>query len=249
MMPYQFTVSPDFSPDHLSGWYIFNTWLQRQSNEAIHLQLHDSFQKQRKAIEHDQVDLIYANPFDAAVLVREKGFLPLVKAGGISDEAIIAVHVDYPVDDISNLPTGIKIAVTEDPAVRMIGMILLEAGDLDAGNTQAIVCNSYILIAKQLLQGNADVGIFFAEAYDDLSNITKNKLKVLVRSQISVIHHALMIGPKLADKRDAIQNLLAAMSRDEKGKNVLKSLGFDAWIKVEDEEMESMIDLMDTLVI
>jgi len=248
-MPYQFTVSPDFSPDHLTGWYIFNTWLQRQSNLAIHLELHDSFQKQREAVESDQIDLIYANPFDASVLVRKKGFLPLVKAAGVSDEAIIAVHTDHPAHDIGDLSPGIRIAVTEDPDVRMMGMILLEPADLHAGNTQTIVCNSYILVAKQLLQGSADAGIFFAEAYDDLSNITKSKLRVLVRSEISVIHHALMLGPKLADKRDDIQNLLTAMNQDEKGQNVLKNLGFNALIKVEDEDMEFMIDLMDALAI
>jgi phosphonate transport system substrate-binding protein len=39
------------------------------------------------------------------------------------------------------------------------------------------------------------------------------------------------------------------MNNDDKGKNVLNSLGFNAWAKVEDEEMEFMIDLMDTLII
>jgi phosphonate transport system substrate-binding protein len=93
------------------------------------------------------------------------------------------------------------------------------------------------------------VGIFLAKAFDDLSGMTKKQLKVLVRSQISVIHHSLMIGPKLAAKRTEIQNLLLTMNNDEKNKNVLSSLGFNAWAKVEDEEMEFMIDLMDTLII
>jgi phosphonate transport system substrate-binding protein len=248
-MSYTFTVSPDFSPDHLSGWYIFNTWLQRQTSEAIHLELYDNFQAQRTAIQSDKIDLIYANPFDAAMLVREKGFLPLVKADGVSDEAIIAVNVNNSVEDVSHLSVGIKVAVTEDPDVHMIGMIMLEAGDLDASNIQTRFCNNHVLIAKSLLQGDADVGIFLAKAYDDLSNLTKKQLKILVRSQISVIHHSLMIGPALANKRTEIQALLLAMNHDDKGKNVLKNLGFEAWAKVEDEEMEFMIDLMDTLII
>jgi phosphonate transport system substrate-binding protein len=74
-------------------------------------------------------------------------------------------------------------------------------------------------------------------------------LKILVRSQISVIHHSLMIGPKLLAKRDEIQDLLVDMNNDDKSKNVLESLGFTAWQKVDDEEMEFMIDLMDTLAI
>jgi phosphonate transport system substrate-binding protein len=248
-MSYIFTVSPDFSPDHLSGWYIFNTWLQRQTDDAIHLEMYDSFQTQRDAIQADKIDLIYANPFDAAMLVREKGFLPLVKAEGVSDEAIIAVHIDNVVEDVANLSSGITVAVTEDPDVHMIGMIMLEAGDLDASNIKTRFCNSHVLIAKNIIQGEADVGIFLAKAFDDLSSMTKKQLKILVRSQISVIHHSLMIGPKLAAKRAEVQNLLLAMNNDDKSKGVLNSLGFNAWTKVEDEEMEFMIDLMDTLII
>jgi phosphonate transport system substrate-binding protein len=244
-----FTVSPDFSPNHLSGWYIFNTWLQRQTGEAIHLELYDNFQTQRNAIQANQIDLIYANPFDASMLVREKGFLPLVKAKDVTDEAIITVSVNNTVTDIAQLSAGINVAVTEDPDVHMIGMIMLEAGDLNANNVQTRFYNNHVLIAKSLIQGEADVGIFLAQAFDDLSNLTKKQLKILVRSQISVIHHSLMIGPKLAHRRPEVQNLLLAMNNDEKGKNVLNSLGFEAWDKVEDEEMEFMIDLMDTLIV
>jgi len=248
-MSYLFTVSPDFSPDHLSGWYIFNTWLQRQTGTAIHLELYDNFQAQRAAIQANQVDLIYANPFDAAMLVREKNFFPLVKAEGVSDEAVIVVSADNPINDIAHLSTGIKVAVTEDPDVHMIVMIMLEPADLDANNIETRFYNNQVLIVKSLLQGKTDVGILLAKAYDDLSNLTKNHLKVLVRSQISVIHHSLMLGTKLADRRDEIQNLLLAMNHDDKGKSVLNSLGFEAWNKVDDEEMEFMIDLMDTLII
>jgi phosphonate transport system substrate-binding protein len=246
-MPNMFTVSPDFPPDHISGWYIFNTWLQKQSGEAIHLEMYDNFPKQREAISQNKIDLIYANPFDAAMLVREKGFLPLVRPTGKSDEAIIAINAQNTVDDVAHLPPGIRVAVTEDPDVHLMGMIMLEAGDLDESNVETMVCDSYVLIAKQLLRGNADVGIFLAEAYDNLSNIIKSQLKVLVRSQISVVHHSLMIGPKLAGKRDVLQKLLVDMNNDERGRGVLESLGFDAWMPVDDEEMEFMIDLMDTL--
>ncbi|MCK5191179.1 MAG: phosphate/phosphite/phosphonate ABC transporter substrate-binding protein [Methylococcales bacterium] len=246
-MSFMFTVSPDFTPDHLSGWYIFNTWLQKQTDTAIHLEMYDNFSSQREAIQNDKIDLIYANPFDAAMLVREKGFLPLVKAEGESDEAVIAVSAENPVEDVAHLEEGIKVAFTDDPDVHMMGMIMLEPGDLDANNITSVPLDTYVLVAKHLLKGEADVGIFLAEAYDDLSNMIKKQLRILVRSQISVIHHSLLIGPKLLDKRDEFQNVLANMESNEKGKGVLSSLGFESWSKVEDEEMEFMIDLMDTL--
>lgn len=246
-MSFMFTVSPDFTPDHLSGWYIFNTWLQKQTDTPIHLEMYNDFQSQREAIKNDQIDLIYANPFDAAMLVREKGFQPLVKASGESDEAIIAVSADNAVEDVAHLNEGIKVAFTEDPDVHLMGMIMLEPGDLDANNIIEVPSDTYVLVAKHLLKGEADVGIFLAEAYDDLSSMIKKQLRILVRSQISVIHHSLMIGPKLLDKKEQFQNTLIEMNKDEKGQGVLKSLNFNTWEKVEDDEMEFMIDLMDTL--
>lgn len=211
------------------------------------MKMYDNFHSQIAAIKNDEIDLIYANPFDAAMLVREKGFLPLVKPFGKTDEAIIAVNAKNTVEDVAHLSPGIRVAVTEDPDVRLMGMIMLEPGDLDATNMNIDIYDTYVLVAKHLLRGDADVGIFLAEAYDDLSNMIKSQLKILVRSQISVIHHSLMIGPKLAGKRDEFQSLLVEMSNDAKGKGVLEGLGFDAWIGIEDEEMEFMIDLMDTL--
>ena len=248
-MSFMFTVSPDFTPDHLSGWYIFNTWLQKQTGLAIHLEMYNDFNSQRAAIINDEIDLIYANPYDAAMLVREKGFMPLVKAKGESDEAIIAVNSQNPAEDVAHLTEGLKVAFTEDPDVKMMGMIMLEPGDLDENNIIPVLSDTYILVAKHLLKGEANVGIFLAEAYDDLSNMIKKQLRVLVRSQISVIHHSLMIGPKLLDKQDEIQQVLVEMNANEKGQGVLSSLGFNGWEKIEDDEMEFMIDLMDTLII
>ncbi|MGR9107482.1 MAG: phosphate/phosphite/phosphonate ABC transporter substrate-binding protein [Gammaproteobacteria bacterium] len=247
-MSYVFTVSPDFTPDHLSGWYIFNTWLQRKTGEAIHLEMYDTFQKQRDAINQDQIDLIYANPFDAAMLVREKGFSPLVKPQGDSDEALIAANAESENRSVEDLKPGTRIAGTDDPDVLMMGLIMLEPADLNKSNITLIDSDTYITVAKHLLRGEADAGIFLAEAFDDLSGVVKNQLRILVRSQISVIHHSLMIGPKLAEKRTAIQNELLNMLEDEKGKGVLESLGFKSWQVVDDEEMEFMIDLIDTLM-
>ncbi len=248
-MSFMFTVSPDFTPDHLPGWYFFNSWLQKRTNLAIHLEIYNDFKSQRDAIQNDVIDLIYANPFDAAMLVREKGFLPLVKANGETDEVVIVVNANNPVEDVVHLAKGIKVAFTEDPSVYMIGKILLEPGDLSETNINLLLSETYVLVAKRLLKGEADIGFFLAEAFESLSPIIKKQLKILVRSQIDVIHHSLMIGPKLENKKIIIQKKLIEMNDSEKGLGVLYSLGFNGWGEVNKNEMEFMIDLMDTLTI
>ena len=146
-MSFMFTVSPDFTPDHLSGWYIFNTYLQRQSGYAIHLEMCDTFQQYWLALEKNEIDLVYANPYAASMLVREKGFLPLVKAKGISDETIIAVNAESPVNRIEEFDKNIVIASTVAPGVNLMGMIMLEPANLDEVNTDIITEQSFVLVA------------------------------------------------------------------------------------------------------
>ena len=247
-MTYQFTVSPDFGPSHIAGWQIFNTWLQRQLSEAIHFELYDSFEQQRQAILQDKIDLIYANPYDAAMLVREKGFQAMAKAGNKSDEAMIVVNADSHFKKIEDLTPGIKVATTDDPDVNMMGMIMLEPADLTRQQVEFVPCDSYVLVAKQLLRQTSDVGFFLEEAYRDLSSMVREQMHVLVSSQIQVIQHVLLVAPTLANRKEELTRMLLAMEQDAKGQGVLESLGISSWQALSQEEVEFMIDLMSTLV-
>ena len=248
-MTYVMTVSPDFSPAQIAEWYIFNTWLQKQMDLHIHLELFDSFEAQRKAIAEDKIDLIFANPFDASMLVREKGFIAIAKPNDKADEAVIAVAAEETaVNDVTDLIPGIQIAKTDDPDVNMIGMIMLEPADLNAENTTSVVMDSYAIVARQVVTGKAEVGFFLSEAFDNFSDLVKGQLKVLVRSQISVISHAFMVSPRAQEHIKALQATLLAMADDPKTKDVLAGLGFSGFQKQSYEDTEFMIDLMDTLV-
>ena len=247
-MTINLTISPDFSPAKIPSWHIFNTWLQRSTGESIHLILFDSFAQQRQAIAEDKIDLIYANPYDAAMLVREKGFVALAHPGGLTDEAIVVVAANSPVQGVEDLLPGIRVASTADPDVNMMGMIMLEPADLSQNNVQSETCTSYTLVAKQLLSGNADVGILPARAFDGLSAMVKNSLRPLVRSEISVVRHMLLIGPKAMASLASLREAILGMDKDEKGAVILNDLGFAAWEASSQEDVEFMIDLVDTLV-
>ena len=148
-MSFVMSVSPDFSPDHIAGWYVFNTYLQRQLDIPIHLELYNNFDEQRKAIANNEIDLIFANPYDASMLVREKGFTAIAAPENSSDEAIIATRADSQIANIEDLKTGTRIATTDDPDVNMMGMIMLEPADLNEGNTVTSTVDSYPLVAKK----------------------------------------------------------------------------------------------------
>ncbi len=248
-MAYNLTVSPDFAPDHISGWYFFNTWLQRQLEVGVHLELYDCFEQQRKDIRSDKVDMIYANPYDASMLVRELGFKAVARPKARPDETVIAVHADSPYNTVEELPEGITVATTDDPDVHTMGMIMLEPADLDKSNITTKEVDSYVVVAKNLLNENAQVGFFLKDGFDELSDLIKRQMKVLVSSQISVVHHVLLVGPKMQEFIPTLQERLFSMHQDEKGQGVLSSMDLDQWEPMTEEETEFMIDLIDTLVL
>lgn len=247
MQKFNFTISPDFKPDRIAAWYIFNTWFQKQTDLNFHVELYNDFEEQRNAIREGKIDLIYANPYDAAMLVNEFGFRPLVKPVGKNDECVIVTSAESAINCIEDLQEGTRIATTSDPDINMIGMRMLEPADLNASNTTSETAVSFVVVARHVMNGNADVGFFLKEAYDDLSDMVKSRLKVLVTSEISVIYHALMAGPKLADQLELISNALMSMNSDDKALSILNDLGLKAWDIMSEEDTAFMIDLMETL--
>ena len=247
-MTFTFTVSPDFPPDDIAGWYVLNTFLQRQTGEHIHLELFDRFDQQRAVIESGGIDLIYANPFDAARLVRDHGFVAVAKPIGVRDEAMIVASTTSSIERIEDLQAGCRVAVTDDPDVRMIGMIMLEPADLDATTIETVERPTYVLVAKAVLMDDADVGVFLVDAYEGLSGVTRSGLRPLVSSEIGVINHMLMVGPTMAAAVPNLSTIVLGMDDDPAQRSIVESLGFAGWSAVEHEETEFMIDLMDTLL-
>lgn len=247
-MSYTLSVSPDFSPEHISGWFIFNTWLQRQLNIQLHLELYDDFEAQRRDIKLDKIDLIYANPYDASMLVREKGFKAVARASSVSDEVIVAVAKESPFNEVEDLPQGVRLVTTHHPDVNMMGMILLEPADLDQHSVSISTAHSYVIVAKHLLKGQADVGFFLKDAFYDLSGLIRDKMRVLVESQIDVVHHVLLASPKMQNHISSLANALVTMKEQPKGLDVLNSMQFRGWDEVTQEDTEFMIDLIDTLI-
>lgn len=247
-MTLQLTVSPDFSPDHIAGWYVFNTWLQRKLGVRCHLELYDDFPRQHRAIAEDRVDLIFANPHDAAMLVRDKGFISIAAPVGAVDEAVVAVNSGSPVHSVDDLRPGVRIGQTPDPDVNLIGMMLLEPADLGHEQVVPVSVSSYVLVARHLLLGKVDAGFFLKQAYDDLSPTTRSQLRPLVTSQISVLRHSLMAGPRFAPHVDALCAALLGMSEPgSDGLRVLDALGLPGWEPQNSDDTEFMIDLLDAL--
>ena len=247
-MTYNFLIAPDFSPEHFAGWHMFNNLLQRQSDLGVHLLTPASHAEQNEMLASQEVGLIYANPFDAAALIREKGYRVVARPIGKSDEMVIVTGAKSEINSLDAIKPGNKVAMADNRDVKLIGLRLLEAVDILEADLDFQITESYQAAARQVIQGHAEIGFFLAEVFNSLSKLTKAQLNVLIESDLADICHVVLIKDNV-EHADVLANVILSLQTTEEGKALLAELGMPAGFEAMDEEDgEFMIDLMETLL-
>jgi phosphonate transport system substrate-binding protein len=248
-MSLNFMIAPDFAPERFAGWHMLNTVLQRRSGLGVHLMTPANAQEQGLALAAEKVDMLYANPFDAADLIRTRGYLPFARPAQRYDEMVIATSAASGLLCVEDLKAGCRIALTENRDVKLIGLRLLEPADLLEPLIEWVPVDSYQAAVRRVLKGDVDAAFFLAEAYASLNRTTRGQLHVLVESAISDISHVLLAHPRMATQLPAIEAALLNLGRAPGDAEVLNALGLPGgFIPMTHEEAEFMIDLMDTLL-
>ena len=242
-------IAPDFPPEHFGGWHIFNTTLQRDTDINIHLLTPHSAEEQQQMLEQNQVDIIYASPFDAASLIRDKNFLPVVKPVKNPDEMVIAAGSASGLAKLTDLKKGMKIAITNNRDVKLIGLRLLEAANLTEADLEWVEVPSFQAAARHAIQGKADAAFFVASSFHSLSEMTKNQMAVLIESHITDITHVILMHPEQSEFLPTVRQSIINMKDTDAGRRVLSELNMpDGFEELTEEETEFMIDLMETLL-
>ncbi|OPH35791.1 PhnD/SsuA/transferrin family substrate-binding protein [Moraxella equi] len=247
-MAHNFLIAPDFSPERFAGWHMFNTLLQKRSGQALHLITPASHAEQENSVAKYDVKIIYANPFDAAKLIREDGYRAVARPVGKSDEMAIISSAGGNIKTLDDLKAGAKIAMADNRDVKLIGLRLLEAVDLTEDDVEFVITETYQAAAKQVVKGEADAAFFIAEIYHSLSKLTKSQLNVLIESNIATISHVILVKDGFAEADD-VAKVILSLKDDADGQAVLSELGMpDGFEPMDEEDAEFMIDLMETLL-
>jgi ABC-type phosphate/phosphonate transport system substrate-binding protein len=248
-MTLNFLIAPDFSPERFAGWHMFNTLLQRRSGIKLHLLTPASPLEQAALFDKDQVDLVYANPFDAVDLIRQQGYVPFARPAGKSDEMVIATAAESALQRLEDIRPGSRIALTDNKDVRLIGLRLLEPADLTEALIEWVPVDSFQAVARLTLKGDVQAGFFLAEAYASLTRMTRSQLRVLVESRISDISHVVLAHPRMAGDLPRVSQALLGIGSEPADTDVLDALGLPGGFEpISQEDAEFMIDLMDTLL-
>ena len=75
----QFTIAPDYSPSNFGTWYLLGDFVRREMNCTIHLNMPGNSDELADTLAGQQDGMAYVNPFSASKLIREQGWIPLLK--------------------------------------------------------------------------------------------------------------------------------------------------------------------------
>ncbi len=241
-------IAPDFSPERFAGWHMFNTLIQKRANLNMHLNIPTSHAEQETVISEGDIQVIYANPFDAATLIREHGYRAVARPIGKSDEMVIAAAANSDINSLDDIKAGATIAMADNRDVKLIGLRLLEAVDIEEADLNWSVTETYQAAARQVIKGEAQAAFFLAEIFHSFSRLTKAQLSVLIESDLADISHVLLIKDGFPDT-DILMDAILNLYNDNDGKEALTELGMPQGFEaMNEEDAEFMIDLMQTLL-
>lgn len=248
MTTHNMLIAPDFSPERFAGWHMFNTLIQKRANLNMHLNIPTSHAEQETVISEGDIQVIYANPFDAATLIREHGYHAVARPIGKSDEMVIAAAANSDINSLDDLKAGATIAMADNRDVKLIGLRLLEAVDIEEADLNWSVTETYQAAARQVIKGEAQAAFFLAEIFHSFSRLTKAQLSVLIESDLADISHVLLIKDGFPDT-DILMDAILNLHNDDDGKEALTELGMPQGFEaMNEEDAEFMIDLMQTLL-
>ena len=248
MTTHNMLIAPDFSPERFAGWHMFNTLIQKRANLNMHLNIPTSHAEQETVISEGDIQVIYANPFDATTLIREHGYHAVARPIGKSDEMVIAAAANSDINSLDDIKAGATIAMADNRDVKLIGLRLLEAVDIEEADLNWSVTETYQAAARQVIKGEAQAAFFLAEIFHSFSRLTKAQLSVLIESDLADISHVLLIKDGFPDT-DILMDAILNLHNDDDGKEALTELGMPQGFEaMNEEDADFMIDLMQTLL-
>lgn len=231
------------SSQQLSGWYFFNTYLQRVLERAVRFEPVHGALGAHPVATPVRPDLVYAKPFDACQLILEQGYLAVARPEADTDEVSIVVRADDPRDAVSGFE-GARIATaTANSFVYLLGRFLLDESGMDSGACHYVFAGQEMKALQLLLNGDVDMLFMLSDNYKNLSGLTRSATRLLDESDSCFAFHLLCLAPEYHALQPRLENMLMTMKDLERGQQVLQDMHIAGWSMPAQEEMAMLIQL------
>jgi phosphonate transport system substrate-binding protein len=234
------SVCPHVTAKHIAGWFVLNSYLQRNLNISIRFEPNDNFIEERNRVLNGGYSIVYANPFSAAVFIHKLGFVPVAKPVGVFDETILVGGLDQGIPARRPL----RVASAADKLItHALGLSLLQAQNISSSDCEFQFVGSHLKAAQAVIEGRADLAFVFNETWNSLSESTRQPLAVIGQTSSKGAFHCFCIAPDLADRLEQVQTILCNMQNDAQGKKVLEDIHYAAGFEpMQQNDLAGLVD-------
>lgn len=207
---------------------------------TVRLKTATSFNKFESNLTHEIYDIALIQPFDYPAAVDQHHYLPVAR---LSSDLVteIVVRADSGYETLNDL-LGKRIAFPSNrAAISQMGLTHLQHSGI---NLQSDVRVTFQKTHESCLQ---QVWLNKAAACVSTRPMIKmfeykRGVKFKTLSQTKIIPHALYVVHKRvpADKRQKLQDIILSWNVTQKGKKMIKAMGFSGFSKVKDEQYDIM---------
>lgn len=218
-------ITPDFPPEFFANWHMFNMQLQRALDTTIHLQTPAGYREQQELLDSETVALVYANPFDAGSLMRDKGYIPLAKPDLPSDQVLVVANAQSAFAALGDLPADSRVLITANRDMESIGLGVLQGTAITADSVQWLHARTFTELARRLMANEAEIGLFLASSFRSLNAGTQGSLEILFETEFEDFGHVMLLHPDFADQADKLRAALLNMAQSPVSRMTLEDLG------------------------
>ena len=225
MTSFRLSVCPHDTARNISGWFLFDTYLQRNLDCAIRFEPKDNFIEERNSVLNGGYQIVFANPFSAAIYGKRLGFIPVARPAGVFDETVLVGKVDTQIP--STRPLRIASA-TDKLIVHSLGLSLLEARNISPSECEFVYVGTHAKAAHAVIEGTADLGFVYNETWKLMADSSSQALAVVSQTSSQQAYHCFCIAPEWRDRLEQLQALLVNMLQDPQGKRILDDIHLPA---------------------
>jgi anti-anti-sigma factor len=229
------------SGQQLTGWYLLNTYLQRRLTRAIH------FEQSVDIPDPNSTDLLFSKPFEACLMIRKHGFIPVMRPIAEVDEVVILTRSDDK-RNLSDYEGAIVGTATEGSFVYLLGRFLCDESGVDSSKFTFDFSGNEIKALQSLIRKKCDLLFMLKKTYEGLSSFSRSNVRKLDESVTDFACHLFCVAPHLKAESQALVDVLIAMENDDQGKEILKDIQIQGWQKPEAGELKMLQMVYDKYV-
>lgn len=224
---YNLGVVPQHTPTVTHhDWQPFADRLGRDTRITFSIQVYRTFDEFEGALANGRIELAYMNPYHQIMARKAQGYLPLVRDSGQSLAGVLVVPVDSPIRSVRELQ-GKTLGFPDPNAFAASLYLRALLREKEKINFTARYYTTHGNVYRHVILGSVAAGGGVNRTLTRERPETREALRVLYETPATA-SHPLSAHPRVpATLRESIIQAILAMSADEPGRKLLKTIQLD----------------------